>query len=145
MGAASEKAGVLGGLSPGVCLRRTDHIRNSTKIHRAKQHKNQVYGHKMCVCPRKVHCHTTVTGNQFHKSKFLKKSSARFGVGRARSALGRHVKDEHVKDAAQDVAEDVAEDVPQGVAQDLPFGTWAVRILLATPPSPPPPSLCSSR
>ena len=51
----------------------------------------------------------------------------------------------HVKDAAQDVAEDVAEDVPQGVAQDLPFGTWAVRILLATPPSPPPPSLCSSR
>jgi len=29
----------------------------------------------------------------------------------ARSALGRHVKDEHVKDAAQDMAQDVAQDV----------------------------------
>ena len=34
-----------------------------------------------------------------------------------RSALGRHVKDEHVKDAAKDAAEDVAGDV-LGAAED---------------------------
>jgi hypothetical protein len=44
-----------------------------------------------------------------------------------------HVKDEHIKDAAQDV--------PQDVAQNLAFGNWAARALLATPPPP----LCSSR
>jgi len=49
------------------------------------------------------------------------------------------MKDEHVKDAAQDVAEDM----PQDVAQDLGFGAQAARTLPATPP--PPPSLCSSR
>ena len=38
------------------------------------------------------------------------------------AALGRHVKDEHVKGVAQDVAEGVAEDVPQDVPQDLAFG-----------------------
>ena len=38
------------------------------------------------------------------------------------AALGRHVKDGHVKDAAQGVAQDVAQDVPQGFAQDLAFG-----------------------
>jgi len=32
------------------------------------------------------------------------------------SALSWHVKNEHVKDAAQNAAEDVAEDVPQDVA-----------------------------
>ena len=37
-------------------------------------------------------------------------SSARFGVGGMRSALGRHVKDKHVKDTAQNVEKDVAED-----------------------------------
>jgi len=56
-----------------------------------------------------------------------------------------HEKDEHVKNAAQDVAEDVAGEVPQDVAQDLAFGDRAARALLATPPSPPPPSLCISR
>ena len=63
------------------------------------------------------------------------------------------MKDEHVKDAAQDAAEDVAKDVPQDVAknvpqdvaQDLAFGARAVRALLATSPPLPPPSLCSSR
>jgi len=52
------------------------------------------------------------------------------------------VKDEHVKDAAQDVAED---DVPPDLAQDLVFGARAARALLATSPPLPPPSLCSSR
>ena len=51
------------------------------------------------------------------------------------------MKDEHVKDAAQDDSEDV----PQDVAQDLAFGARAARALLATPPPLPPPSLCSSR
>jgi len=60
---------------------------------------------------------------------------------RPHAAIGRHVKDEHVKDAAQDVAEDV----PQDVAQDLAFGVRVARALLATPPPPPPPSLRSSR
>ena len=50
---------------------------------------------------------------------------------------GRHVKDEHVKGVAQDVAE--------GAAEDLAFGARAARALLATPLPPPPPSLCSSR
>ena len=44
-----------------------------------------------------------------------------------------HMKDEHVKDAAQGAAEDV----PQDVAQDLAFGARAMRALPAT--------LCSSR
>ena len=56
-------------------------------------------------------------------------------------ALGWHVKDGHVKDAAQGVTEDV----PQNVAQDLAFGVRAARALIATSPPPPPPSLCSSR
>ena len=58
------------------------------------------------------------------------------------------MKDEHVKDAAQDVAGDVtqdlpgdvlgaaesaAEDVPQNEAQDLALGALAARALLATP------------
>jgi len=60
------------------------------------------------------------------------------------AALGRHVKDEHVKGAAQNVAEDVAEDVPKDVAKDLAFGARAARALLATPP-PQPPSLRISR
>ena len=49
------------------------------------------------------------------------------------------MKDEHVKDAAQNIAVDV----PQDVAQDLVFGARAARALLATPPPPPPPSLCT--
>ena len=52
-----------------------------------------------------------------------------------------HMKDEHVNDTAQGVAEDA----PQEVAQDLAFGARVARALLATPPRPPPPSLCSSR
>jgi len=59
-------------------------------------------------------------------------------------ALGRHVKDGHVKDTAKDLAQDVAQDVPQDVAKDLAFGAREVRALIATPP-PPPPSLRSSR
>ena len=59
--------------------------------------------------------------------------------------LGRHVKDERVKDAAQGVAEGVAVNIPQDVAQEVAFGARAVRALLASPPPPPPPSLCSSR
>ena len=59
-------------------------------------------------------------------------------------ALSWHVKDEHMKKAAQDVAENVKEDVPQDTAQDSAFGARAARALLATPPSPPPPSLSSS-
>jgi len=47
--------------------------------------------------------------------------------------LGRNVKDEHVKDAAQDVAEGVAEGVPQDVAQELAFGARAPRTFLASP------------
>jgi len=57
------------------------------------------------------------------------------------AALGRHVKDRHVKGAAQSAAEDVRQDV----AQDLAFGARAARALLTTPPPPPQPSLCSSR
>jgi len=52
-------------------------------------------------------------------------------------AFRLHVKDGHVKDAAQGVAEDVA--------QDLAFRARAARALLATPPPPPLPSLCSSQ
>jgi len=51
------------------------------------------------------------------------------------------MKDEHVKDSAQGVAEDC----PQDVAQDLAFGARAARALLAIPPPPQPPSLCSTR
>ena len=51
------------------------------------------------------------------------------------------MKDEHVKNAAEDVSEGVAEDVPQDVAQDFAFGARAARALLASPP-PQPPSLC---
>ena len=72
------------------------------------------------------------------------------GLGRSNSAPGDpdasplprpplvrlHIKDEHVKDAAQDITEDATEDV----AQDLAFGARAARALPATPP-PPPPSL----
>jgi len=50
-----------------------------------------------------------------------------------RAALGRHVKDEHVKDAAQDVAEDMSKDVPQDVTKVLAFWARAARALLATP------------
>ena len=64
---------------------------------------------------------------------------------RPHAALGRHLKDEHVKDAAQNLAEGGAEDVPQDVAQDLAFGARAARALLTTPPPPPPLSLRSSR
>jgi len=40
----------------------------------------------------------------------------------------------------------LAEDVPQDVVQDLAFGApRAARALLATPPPPPSPFLCSSR
>ena len=46
-----------------------------------------------------------------------------------RTALRRHVKDVHVKDAAQNVAEDV----PQDVAQDLAFEARAERALITTP------------
>ena len=53
--------------------------------------------------------------------------------------LGRHVKDGHVKDAAQDVAEDVVEDEPRDMAQESAFGARAARALLASPPPPPPP------
>ena len=58
-----------------------------------------------------------------------------------RQAQWRWRSTEHVKDAAQGAAEDV----PQDVAQDLAFGAWAASALLSTPPTPPPPSLCSSR
>ena len=59
--------------------------------------------------------------NQFQKPAFSV-SSARFGVGGARSALGRHVKDRHVKDAAQGVVGGVVGGVPQDVAQEMAFG-----------------------
>ena len=49
------------------------------------------------------------------------------------------MKDEHVNDAAKGVVEDV----PQDVAQDLAFGAWAARALLATTAAAL--SLCSSR
>jgi len=60
-------------------------------------------------------------------------------------ALGCHVKDGQVNDAAQDVAQGAAEDVPQDVAQDVAFWARAERALLATPPAPPPQSARSSR
>jgi len=43
------------------------------------------------------------------------------------------VKDEHVKDAAQDVAEDIAEGVPWDVVQEMAFGARAPRVFLASP------------
>jgi len=46
-----------------------------------------------------------------------------------------------MKDAGQNTAEDVSQDE----AQDLALGARAARALLATPPPPSPPSLCSSR
>ena len=55
------------------------------------------------------------------------------------------MKDKHVKDAAQGVVEGVAEGVPQDVALELTFRARAARALLASPPPPLPPSLCSSR
>ena len=70
---------------------------------------------------------------------------ARVIFHRPHAFLGRHVKDEHVKDAAQDIAEGIAEGVPQDEAQELAFGARAARALLASPPPTPPPSLCSSR
>ena len=57
------------------------------------------------------------------------------------ASLGRHVKDGHVKDAAQDehvkdaaqgVSEGVAEGVPQDVVQDLAFGARPPRAFLAS-------------
>jgi len=60
--------------------------------------------------------------------------------GRPSDSGGRHVKGEHVNDAAQGAVEDV----PQGVTQDLGFRARAARALLATPP-PPPPCLCAVR
>ena len=60
-------------------------------------------------------------------------------------SLRWHVKDKHVKDAAQGAAEGAAEDMPQDVAHRLAFGARAGHALLATPPPPPSPSLCSSR
>jgi len=48
-----------------------------------------------------------------------------------------HVRDEPVKDAAQDVAEEVMQDA----AEELAFGARAARALLTSAP-PPPPSLC---
>jgi len=47
----------------------------------------------------------------------------------------KHARNEHVKDAAQDVAKGV----PQDMAQELAFGARAAHALLATPPPPPPP------
>jgi len=72
-------------------------------------------------------------------------SSSVSGGTHATLALRCHVKDEHVKDAAQGVSEDVAQDVPQDVAQELAFGARAARALLASLPPPSPPPLCSSR
>jgi len=46
--------------------------------------------------------------------------------------------------ARVDAAQGAAEDVPQDVAQNLAFGAWAARALLATP-APPPPCLCAAR
>ena len=43
------------------------------------------------------------------------------------------MKDEHVKDAAQNVAEGAAEGVPQDVAQELALGARAPRAFLASP------------
>ena len=47
----------------------------------------------------------------------------------ARSALGRHVKDEHVKDAAQDMAHEMARDVVEGVSGAAEDGSVKVLIL----------------
>ena len=49
------------------------------------------------------------------------------------------------QDAAHGLAEGVAEDVSQGLVQESAFGGRAARALLASPPTPPPQSLCSSR
>ena len=59
------------------------------------------------------------------------------------AALGRHLKEGHLKDVAQDVAWDVPESAPQDVTQGLAFGALAARAPLATPPLPPPPLLRS--
>ena len=58
----------------------------------------------------------------WHASSSSGGTHAQHTQAAAHAALGRHVKDGHVKDVAQDVAEDVAKAVPQGVAQDLAFG-----------------------
>ena len=61
---------------------------------------------RIYLCLTNLNYYTTVTGNQFQKSFFknIPRAFSRFGVGGARFALGRHVEDEHVKDAAKDVA-----------------------------------------
>jgi len=41
-----------------------------------------------------------------------------------RASLGRHLKDRHVKDAAQDVVEGEVEDVPQDMGHDAGLGLW---------------------
>jgi len=45
-------------------------------------------------------------------------------ASRPLASLGRHVKDEHVMEAAQNVVEGVTGDVPEDVAQDLAFGCF---------------------
>jgi len=71
------------------------------------------------------------------------------------AAIGRHVKDEHDKDAAQDAAEgrrggrrggrDIFLCHRTWRRTWLAFGARAARALLATQPPPPPPSVHSSR
>ena len=50
-------------------------------------------------------------GGRAGRREGREREGAHRGTG-PHAALGRHVKDEHVKDAAQDVAEGVAEGVP---------------------------------
>jgi len=89
----------------------------------------------VCVCVRVA----PKNGSCSFSRSFFKHAQHTHAAPHA--ALGRHVEDEHVKDAAQDAAENVS----QNVAQDLAFGARVARALLATSEPPPPPSLCSLR
>ena len=55
-----------------------------------------------------------------------------------RAALRRHVKDKHVKDAAQNVAQDVAQDLAQDVAENVlgAAGDGSAKMLIFSCPPP---------
>ena len=97
------------------------HMRNNTKTPLLYRLKLKM---RMFV-QQKENCHTTASHWKpiisFIISQNFFKSSARSGVWGTRFALGRHVKDEHVKNAAQDMVQDVAQNVAKdvfGAAED---------------------------
>ena len=105
MGAASKKAGVQG-LSPGMCLRRTGHLRNNTKL-------VLFLGKCACVCLSICLFVQQKKSLESVPEIILYKIFPRaLAWGREVCPWAGHVMDGHakVKDTAQDVAQDVAED-----------------------------------